>query len=113
MTSTLLATVIAAGTASGTAPGGGARITDPWTSHLAALGVDGNNLELIVLRFLLMTKPRTWSSTEIARHVGLHPWSVSPRMKPLQKKGLVQAHPPEYRLNSSNVMRPMIVWSYA
>lgn len=96
-----------------TDPGGGVRASDPWTSHLAALGVDVNNLEEIVLRFLFRTKPRTWSSTEIAKHTGLHPWSVSPRMKPLLAKGLVNAHPPEYRLNSNNVMRPMIVWSLA
>jgi hypothetical protein len=89
---------------------GGARNTDPETSHLAADSVNVTKLNAMVLDFLVRTSPRTWAAIEIARHLGVHPWSISPRMAQLKDKGLVVDLPKEYRLNSNNKMRPMIVW---
>lgn len=68
-------------------PTGGARRTDPETSHEAARSVDVARLEALVLD-ALKTKPMT--TKELARYLDIHRVSVSPRIAPLRNKGLVR-----------------------
>ena len=66
-----------------------ARRTDPDTSHVAALTVDANRLEGLVVA-LLERHPDGLIVKEIAVLLDIDKWSISPRMKPLEEKGLVQ-----------------------
>ena len=66
-----------------------ARRTDPATSHVAALTVDANRLEGLVVA-LLERNPDGLIVKEIASLLDIDKWSISPRMKPLEEKGLVQ-----------------------
>ena len=66
-----------------------ARRSDPDTSHVAALTVDANRLEGLVVA-LLERNPDGLIVKEIASLLDIDKWSISPRMKPLEEKGLVQ-----------------------
>ena len=65
-----------------------ARRTDLATSHEAALRVDATKREADTLCGLKKLGG-TGTSREIARAIGVHEWSISPRMKPLERKGLI------------------------
>ena len=66
-----------------------ARRGDPDTSHIAASTVDANKLEKLVVSTL-----RQYSNgctvKEISAILDIDKWSISPRMKPLEEKGLVE-----------------------
>jgi DNA-binding MarR family transcriptional regulator len=64
------------------------RNSDPVTSDLAAELVDVTYLEGVVLRTLLYW-PAGLSCFEIANSTGLELGSITPRMKPLEAKGLI------------------------
>ena len=64
-----------------------ARRSDPPTAHAAAAAVDANEREAEVLEEVREHGPGT--SVTLAARMDLPPWNVSPRMKPLEKKGLV------------------------
>jgi DNA-binding MarR family transcriptional regulator len=64
-----------------------ARNTDPATSHEAAASVPVQDLELKVLAALVLRGPS--SSHDIADYIGVPLVSVSPRMAPLEARGLV------------------------
>lgn len=64
-----------------------ARATDPGTSHDAAGKTDAARLAGLVLDSLEHFGPAT--SHELAARLNLQLVSVSPRMKPLEDKGLV------------------------
>jgi Mn-dependent DtxR family transcriptional regulator len=65
-----------------------ARNTDPDSSHNAAAAVDTKRLQLLVIQALNETKvPMT--SIDIAKHLGIHLVSISPRMKPLENLGQI------------------------
>ena len=66
-----------------------ARRTDPDTSHIAALTVDANRLEKLVVS-ALMQYPNGCTVKEISVILDIDKWSISPRMKPLEGKGLVE-----------------------
>ena len=66
-----------------------ARRTDPDTSHIAALTVDANRLEKLVLS-MLDRYPDGLTVKEVATYLHIDKWSISPRMKPLEKKGLLE-----------------------
>ena len=66
-----------------------ARRTDPATSHIAALTVDATRLEGLVVS-ILSKYPGGLTVKEIASLLDIHAWSISPRMKPLEKKELVR-----------------------
>ena len=66
-----------------------ARRTDPDTSHIAALTVDANRLEKLVVS-ALMQYPKGCTVKEISVILDIDKWSISPRMKPLEGKGLVE-----------------------
>lgn len=79
-----------------------ARGTDPSTSHLAAYHVDAATLERIVWEALWIYGPMT--STEICEKTGHHAWGISPRLKPLETKGLVE------RIGFKYTPRKQILW---
>mgnify|MGYP003139867014 FL=1 len=66
-----------------------ARRTDPDTSHIAALTVDANRLEKLVVSALTQY-PNGCTVKEISVILDIDKWSISPRMKPLEGKGLVE-----------------------
>ena len=67
-----------------------ARRTDPATSHAAAASVElrVSNIELQVLAALVLRGPST--SHELADYTGLSLVTVSPRMAPLESRGMVK-----------------------
>lgn len=65
------------------------RSSDPATSKGAASAVNVRQREAEVLEALAGLGGRA-TTTEIAKFGGLDKWSVSPRMKPLEGKGLVE-----------------------
>ena len=65
-----------------------ARNTDPATSHAAAATVDANALEERTLEVLRSEGNLT--TKEMSGLTGIHVNSLSPRMKPLEEKGLVR-----------------------
>jgi len=66
-----------------------ARNTDPETSHIAAACVDVTKREAEVIE--TMKAHGNLTAPEIAQHLGISRDSVSPRMKPLVRKGRVIA----------------------
>jgi len=47
---------------------------------------------------------------EIARAVGRHPWSITPRLRPMQRDGLIETYGKRACINSEGNMREMLVW---
>ena len=64
------------------------RNSDPITSDLAAEGVDVTHLEDVVLRHLRFW-PDGLTCFELASSTGLELGSLTPRLKPMEQKGLV------------------------
>jgi DNA-binding MarR family transcriptional regulator len=64
-----------------------ARTTDPETSHVAAEAVNASALETKVIRALTQ---QPYTTEEIANRLGLWRDTVSPRMRSLERKGLVE-----------------------
>lgn len=96
---------------------GRSRSGDRETSRIAGENVNAGRLNLIVLEFLQRTYPRTWAEIEVARHVGIDKWSITPRFVQLEEKGLIELVKDkdgkplkERRLNSNNQPRLMILW---
>lgn len=67
-----------------------ARTTDPQTSHDAAATVKVNELEQTFLNTLATTYPVGLTADGVAAITGLPLNSVSPRTRPLVKKGLLR-----------------------
>jgi hypothetical protein len=84
-----------------------ARHSDPDTSHWAAALVNATWLQLMVLR-VLRRHPGGCTTHEIEDESGLAAGSVTPRMKPLEKLGLV-IRTDERRVPVGH-KRPQIVW---
>lgn len=85
-----------------------ARRTDPSTSHIAARSLDDElpRLELVVLKAVRKTA-RGATSHELEKSTGLSLVTISPRLRPLQRKGLI-VDSGERRKGASG--RPSIVW---
>ena len=66
-----------------------ARRTAPDTSHVAALTVDANRLEGVVVS-VVRDRPRGCTVKEISAILDIEVVSISPRMKPLEGKGLIE-----------------------
>ena len=71
-----------------------------------------SKLQEAVLR-VLRSRNDPMAAIEIARAMDIHPWSVTPRMKPLERLGLVVRVGTGPRLNSENNMRNMQLWQVA
>jgi hypothetical protein len=83
---------------------GYARNTDPESSHEAAENINGERLQSLVVQTLKETKiPMT--SIDIAKHLGIHLVSISPRMKPLENLGKIVCVGTMPALNSSGRIR--------
>jgi predicted ArsR family transcriptional regulator len=67
-----------------------ARATDPSTSYEAAASIDVTRLEGVILDMLKRYSAPGATTFELAEALGIEVISVSPRMKPLQEKGLVR-----------------------
>lgn len=65
-----------------------ARRSDPETSHAAAKGVNVKAMEAGVIGALIAHGPST--STEVAGYLNLGIQTVSPRFRPLTRKGLIE-----------------------
>jgi hypothetical protein len=66
-----------------------ARASDPQTSHDAAASLQSTELEFRVLDALVTGFANGATSIQLAEHLHMAPWSVSPRMRPLCEKGFV------------------------
>lgn len=62
--------------------------SDPDTSHEAARSVNVPELESRVLQAIVVLSGAT--SKEVAAYLEISPWSVSPRFRPLERKGLIE-----------------------
>ena len=82
-----------------------ARRTDPGTSHAAARSVDATAMEAIVLTALLEYGPMTTPEIAVATNIPLI--TVSPRLKPLEKKEKVERF--DLKVNPGSGRR-IIVW---
>jgi DNA-binding MarR family transcriptional regulator len=69
------------------ADAGAARYTDPATSHEAAASISATQLESLVLAELSRRGPGT--TEQLAARMEMSLVTVSPRMKPLESKGLI------------------------
>ena len=65
-------------------------------------------LEGMVLR-ALQARGIWMTVLEIAAELDMHPWSISPRMKPLYRKGLVEKSK-KLGLNTAGRTRMMLAW---
>jgi hypothetical protein len=88
---------------------GGARHNDPDTSKLAAQRVDATHLEWIVYTYLFKTG-RDLTALEIARGMHMDIRTVSPRLKPLERKGGVMRSGKRYCINDAGNPSLMITW---
>lgn len=67
-----------------------ARSSDPATSHDAAASLNATEMEQFVLLTLQRCFPSGATSIQIAEALHTAPWSISPRIKPLRKKGFIR-----------------------
>lgn len=72
-----------------TLKGAFARATDPATSHAAAAAVDATAKEAVVLAAIAQF-PEGCIADDIARVTGLRDGTVTPRLRPLLRKGLIE-----------------------
>ena len=85
-----------------------ARNTDPGTSHAAAAAIQEKipALERKVLDALRAVLPNGMTICETADWLGMERWSVSPRFRPLERKGLIY----EATTKIAPTGRSQIVW---
>ena len=88
---------------------GAARNTDPDTSHEAADRVDGGRLQNLIYQ-LLRTTTASMTTMEIAEALGIHPWSITPRMVQLERKKLVERDGTKIGVNSNGRQRKLTAW---
>jgi DNA-binding MarR family transcriptional regulator len=88
---------------------GAARHSDPVTSQLAAGSVSATHLEWLVYTYLFKTG-RDLTALEIARGMHMDIRTVSPRLKPLERKGGVVRSGKRYCVNDAGNPSLMITW---
>jgi hypothetical protein len=89
-----------------------ARTEDPGTAQEAAAHMittgQASKLEAEVLAVI---KPGgRWTALEIAEVLGRHPWSISPRLAPLKRKGHIIEDGRKPVVNSSGRIRECQAW---
>lgn len=87
-----------------------ARSSDPATSHDAAVDIDVTRLRSLIIG-VLRSRPQGLAAIEIARELDIHPWSITPRMKPMEEDNMVIRLPKRPVLNSEGNLRNMIIWA--
>ena len=85
-----------------------ARPGDPVSSHEAAARMAASHLEQVVYDYLL-SRGVFLTSIEIAEGMGVDKWSISPRMRPLFRKGHVEIGR-KLGFNSNGKLREMLAW---
>ena len=88
---------------------GAARHSDPITSQLAAQSVNATHLEQLVYTYLFDTG-RELTALEIARGMHMDVRTVSPRLRPLERKGYIMERPKRYCINDAGNPTPQIAW---
>jgi DNA-binding MarR family transcriptional regulator len=88
---------------------GAARNTDPLTSKAAAESINATRLEAIVLAAITRSGSRGMTSEEAAAAVSMELGSITPRLSPLEQKGLIRRTDAR-RAGKSG--RGRIVWSH-
>jgi Mn-dependent DtxR family transcriptional regulator len=89
----------------------GARGSDPETSHLAAERMRETKLESEVHIVLLSHRGRYMTSMDVATEMRIHPWSISPRFRPLWRKGYLKDPIKIPGLNSAGKIRLLQAWT--
>ena len=85
------------------------RSSDPQTSHDAAERVKTTRLESLVYKTLKECgQPMT--ALCVSRKIGIDKWSISPRFKPLEDKGLIERAGTMTVLNSGGNPRKLNAW---
>jgi Mn-dependent DtxR family transcriptional regulator len=87
-----------------------ARTSDPVTSHMAASRIARSNMQERVYQFLYVRWPAAFASIEIARGIGAHPWSVSPRTAPLERQGWIERAGKRKVVNTTGKLANMVIW---
>jgi hypothetical protein len=90
---------------------GAARHNDPVTSYAAAAKVNARQLELDVFAYLIKVWPRDLTAFEIARGMRNDIRSISPRLRPLQRRGWVAQVGRRDCLNDKGNMSSMMTWA--
>jgi len=85
-----------------------ARNSDPWTSHEAADFME-DHVAGLKADILVVLKEQQMTTVEIATCLHKMPWSISPRMLPLEKKGHVQ----RFGTKRNPSGRRAIIWGLA
>jgi hypothetical protein len=85
-----------------------ARSSDPKPSHEAAERVSATALESEVYKTLRHDMLMT--SLDVSRITGIPIWSISPRFKPLERKGLIERVGTMVVLNSNGRPRKLTAW---
>jgi DNA-binding MarR family transcriptional regulator len=88
---------------------GAARHNDPDTSQFAAQSISATHLEWIVYAYLFKIGHEL-TALEIARGMRMDIRSVSPRMKPLEKKNGVVRMPKRYCINDAGNPTLQTTW---
>ena len=88
---------------------GAARHNDPDTSQIAAQSISATHLELIVHAYLFKTG-RDLTALEIARGMRMDIRSVSPRLKPLERKNGIVRTGKRYCVNDAGNPTLMTTW---
>jgi hypothetical protein len=86
------------------------RIGDPATSRDAAAKIDVTRLRGMIIQVLRGVGLRGLTGIEIARATDIHPWSITPRLRPMVRDGLVETYGKRPCVNSEGNMREMLVW---
>jgi len=92
------------------------RAGHPQTSHLAAQRVNVAKSEAMVLEFLRRHPNDNFTTLEITRNISEIEgkiWTVSPRMQPMRRKGLVLLWGKRNAINSNRRMTPQQAWQIA
>jgi hypothetical protein len=89
---------------------GAARHNDPATSWLAAQSISKTKLERDVYAYLFKVYPRDLTALEISRGMGRAPRSITPRMRPLFHKGLVDQPAKRHCLNDDGNPTLQMTW---
>lgn len=90
---------------------GAVRWSDPSTSYAAARKVNATRLEWFVYDHLVEVYPRAFTAVEIARALHKSIRSISPRLKPLERKGMAVRVGKRSCLNDMGRPHPMITWA--
>jgi predicted transcriptional regulator with HTH domain len=90
---------------------GAARHNDPDTSYIAAATVNRRQLEMAVYTYLFSIWPRDLTALEISRSMGRAPRSITPRMRPLFRLGLVDQVTKRYCVNDDGNPTLQMTWA--